>query len=155
VGYVQTSEILHVHLWLRRPVRVRRRRLREQADHWIERGYDDPVDSLVAWRVQELTSERERHRLSRSMRGVVKSLSGTWLPGASPVNRVALRPYATLLAATADRLAETEYAVSAAGVLEVRRMLSDPDGPLYARPDDPEAADVGGALRTMLRGLEP
>ena len=152
---MQASEILHVDLWLRGPARIRRRQLRERADHWIERGYDDPVESPVAWRVQELTSERERRRLSRSMRGVVKSLSGTWMPGASPVNRVALRPYATLLAAIADRLAETEYPVSAVGVLGVRRMLSDPDGPLYARQGEPGNADVGGALRAALRWLEP
>ena len=152
---MQASEILHVDLWLRGPARIRRRQLRQRADHWIERGYDDPADSPVAWRVQELTSERERRRLSRSMRGVLKSLSGTWMPGASPVNRVALRPYATMLAAIADRLAEIEYPVSAAGVLGVRRMLADPDGPLYARTGEPGNCDVGGVLRAALRGLEP
>ena len=155
MGLVQASEILQAHLWLRRPTRVRRRKLREQADHWIERGYADPVDSPVAWRVQELTSERERRRLSRSMRGVLKSLSGTWMPGASPVNRVALRPYATLVEAIADRLAEIEYPVSAVGVLAVRRMLTDPDSPLYARREKGDEIDVGDALRAALRGLEP
>ena len=151
---MQASEILHVDLRLRRPARIRRRRLRERADHWIERGYDR-ADSPVAWRIQELTSERERLRLSRSMRGVLRSLSGTWMPGASPVNRVALRPYETLLAEIADRLAEIEYPVSAVGVLGVRRMLADPDGPLYARTGEPGNSDVGGALRAALRGLEP
>lgn len=152
---MQASEILNVQLWLRRPARIRRRELREHADRWIERGHDDPVDSPVAWRVQELTSERERRRLARSVEGVVKSLSGTWMPGASPVNRVALRPYATLLVAIADRLAQTEYPVSAAGVLAVRRLLTDPDGPLYARPDEGDEIDVGNALRAARRGLEP
>lgn len=152
---MQASEILHVDLWLRGPARIRRRQRRERADHWIERGYDDRADSPVAWRVQELTSARERRRLSRSMRGVLKSLSGTWMPGASPVNRAALRPYATLLAAIADRLAEIEYPVSAVGVLGVRRMLADPDGPLYARTGEPGTSDIGGALRAALRGLEP
>jgi hypothetical protein len=154
---VQASEVLQVHLRLRLPTWRRGRRQREAtADHWIERGYDDPVDSPVAWRVQELTSARERVRLARSMRGVLKDLSAARLPGASPLNRVALRPYAPLLAALADRLASLEHPVRAPGVLAVRRLLTDPDGPLYARPSDAPGneVDVGRALRATLRKLD-
>jgi hypothetical protein len=153
---VQASEVLQVRPLL--PARRRERRQREAtADRWIERGYDDAVDSPVAWRVQELISARERLRLARSMRGVLKDLSASRLPGASPLNRVAMRPYAPLLAALADRLANLEYPVRAQGVLAVRRLLTDPDGPLYARPADTapgNEVDVGRTLRAVLRKLD-
>lgn len=141
----------------RLPARRRERRQRQAAaDHWIERGYDDPVDSPVAWRVRELISARERVRLARSVRGVLKDLSATRLPGASPLNRVALRPYTLLLAAIADRLADLEHSVRASGVVGVRRLLTDPDGPLYARPGDAsgDEVEVGQALRAVLRKLD-
>jgi hypothetical protein len=153
---VQALEIFNVHPRLRPPTSRRARRQREAAaDRWIERGSDDSADSPVAWRIQELVSERERLRLARSVRGVLKDLSATRLPGASPLNRVALRPHASLLAALADRLANLEYTVRAPGILAVRRLLTDPDGPLYARPGDApgEEIDVGGALRATLREL--
>jgi hypothetical protein len=153
VDSVQASEILHV-----RPRLLARRSHRQQqeaADRWIGRGDDDPVYSPVAWRVQELISPRERIRLARSVRGVLKALSAKRLPGASPLNRAALRPYAPLLAALADRLSNLEHPVRAAGVLAVRRLLTDPDGPLYARTDgDGRGDEVGGALRAVLRKLD-
>jgi hypothetical protein len=152
---VQASEVLQARPQLPARRRARRQR-RVAADDWVVRGYDDPVDSPVAWRVQELISARERVRLARSVRGVLKDLSPKRLPGASPLNRVALRPYAPLLAALADRLTDVEYPVRASGVVAVRRLLTDPDGPLYARPADSpgDEVEVGGALCAILRKLD-
>ena len=127
--------------------------MRAAADRRIARGYED-ADPSLAWRAQELTSARERARLARSLRGVVEDLSPSRLPGASPLNRAALRPHTSLLAELADRLDDLERPVSASGVLAVRRVLTDPDGPLYARPDDPGGHDVAGALSALLEGLE-
>jgi hypothetical protein len=108
----------------------------------------------VRRRAQAPPSARDRLRLARSVRAVVKDLSASRLPGASPLNRVALRPHAPLLTALADCLADLERPVDAAGVLAVRRLLTDPDGPLYAHPGDPLSAEVDRPLRAVLRRLE-
>jgi hypothetical protein len=130
------------------------RQLHEAADRWIGRGYDDPVHSPVAWRVQELISSRERVRLARSVQGALKGLCAKRLPGSSPLNCAAVRPHAPLLGALADRLADLDYPVRASGVLAERRLLTDPDGPLYARMDDDRGDEVGGAFRAALRRLD-
>jgi hypothetical protein len=70
------------------------------------------------------------------------------------LNRVALRPHAPLLTALADYLADLERPVDAAGVRAVRRLLTDPDGPLYTRPIDPRRDEVGQVLGDVLRRLE-
>ncbi len=109
-----------------------RRHLRADADAWIERGYEHHMASRYGWRIDELTSRRERRMLGGSVREIVPELSPRRLPGASPLNRVALRPYRADLIALADRLDDLERPVSAAGMLGVRRLLTDPDSVLYA-----------------------
>lgn len=79
-------------------------------------------------------NERERRELGRSVRGIVKALSPRRMPGASPLNRVALRPHCAELIALADRLDDLERPVSISGMHAVRRLLTDPDSVLYARP---------------------
>ena len=96
-------------------------------------------------------NERERLGLGRSVRGIVKALSPRRLPGASPLNRVALRPYCAQLIALADRLDDLERPVSPTGMQAVRRLLTDPDGVLYARPF---VGDIGRELAAMVRRLE-
>ena len=96
-------------------------------------------------------NERERLQLGRSVRGIVKALSPLRLPGASPLNRVALRPYCAQLIALADRLDDLDRPVSISGLHAVRRMLTDPDGVLYARPF---AGDIGRELVAVLDRLE-
>jgi hypothetical protein len=94
---------------------------------------------------------RERLMLGSSVREIVDALSPRRLPGASPLNRVALRPYCAELIAIADRLDNLERPVSGAGVLAVRRMLTEPDGVLYARPF---VGDIGRELAAVVRRLE-
>jgi hypothetical protein len=98
---------------------------------------------------------RERLKLGRSVRGVVDAVSPRRLPGASPLNRVALRPYCAELIALADRLADLERPVSAAGMLAVRHLLTEPDSVLYARPGaDEMPRDIGRELIAVLDRLE-
>jgi hypothetical protein len=132
-----------------------RHRLRAAADAWIERRGDDRPASYYAWRIDELTSRKERRRLADSVREVLEALSPKRLPGASPLNRVALRPHGGELAAIAARLDDLERPVSASGVLAVRRLLTAPDSVLYARPQRGDAPrDPGRVLRIVRQRLE-
>jgi hypothetical protein len=111
-----------------------RRRLRREADRALRAGvHPDAASPLLALRASELTSPRERRRLRRSLHGLIRELDGTTLPGASPVNRPGIRPYAHLIAALERRIGDDASPVSARGVLLVRELLTDPDGPLYDR----------------------
>ena len=99
----------------------------------------------------DLTSPRQRKRVARSLRRLVDSLSPARLPGASPLNRPAVRPHAARLMALARQLEAVDKPVSAAGVRAVQRLLADPDGPLYERE---RATEVGHAIERALRALE-
>jgi hypothetical protein len=94
---------------------------------------------------------RERLMLGGSVRDIVGAVSPRRLPGASPLNRLALRPYCAELVALADRLDDLERPVSISGLHAVRRMLTDPDGVLYARPF---VGDIGRELAAVARCLE-
>jgi hypothetical protein len=111
------------------------------------------IVQLGARRAPAIT--RERLKLGRSVRGIVDALSPRRLPGASPLNRVALRPYCDELIALADRLADLERPVSATGMLAVRHLLTGSDSVLYARPGADELPrDIGRELIAVLDALE-
>jgi hypothetical protein len=111
---------------------------------------------IVQFRVRRAPAiTRERLKLGRSVRGIVDALSPRRLPGASPLNRVALRPYRSELIALADRLDDLDRPVSAAGMRAVRRLLTEPDGVLYARPlPDEPSRDIARELGAVLDRLE-
>ena len=140
---------LHVR-WPFRADGLSRRKARAEADLRIAHRHDE-IDPSLGWRVQELTSARERARLARSLRGIVKDLSPSRLPGASPLNRAALRPHAALISELAERLDDLQRPVAAAGVVAVRRLLMHPDSPLYARETEDTVADALGAVLERLR----
>jgi hypothetical protein len=127
-----------------------RRRACAAADDWIMRGYESRA-SRYGWRIEELTSLRERRLLGRSVRGIVPELAAGRLPGASPLNRVALRPFRAELIALADSLDDLGRPVSAAGILGVRRLLTEPDSVLYA---DEQPRNIGAALGAIIDRLE-
>lgn len=132
-----------------------RRRLRASADQWIARGYENPKASRYGWRIDELTSARERKQLGRSVRGIVPALAAARMPGASPLNRATLRPYRAELIALANRLDELERPVSATGILAVWRLLTEPGSVLYTQPYfDERRRDIGAELATVLDSLE-
>jgi len=131
-----------------------RRRACATADTWIARGYESRA-SRYGWRIEELTSRRERRLLGRSVRRIVPELSARRLPGSSPLNRFALRPFRSELITLADRLDDLGRPVSAAGILGVRRLLTEPDSVLYARPYfDKQPREIGAELGAILDGLE-
>ena len=102
------------------------------ADAWIARGYDNRA-ARYGWRIDELTSQRERRLLGRSVRRVVPELAAGRRPGPAPINRFALRPFRSELITLADRLDDLERPVSAAGILGVHRLLTEPGSVLYSR----------------------
>ena len=129
-----------------------RRRLCAAADAWLARGHDG---ASYGWRVAELTSRRERRLLANSVRDIVPELSESRLLGASPLNRVALRPHRSELIELADRLDDLDRPVSATGILAVRHLLTEPGSALYARDrvDEP-APDPGSELAAVRASLE-
>ena len=111
-------------------------RSRRDADRVLREGdAGAPISSAFAWRVAELTNAHERDMLAGSLRALVADLSPGRLPGASPVNRAALRPQADLLLALADRLERRDGPVTPKGMLLVRELLADGGGPLYLYGD--------------------
>ncbi|HTZ05221.1 MAG TPA: hypothetical protein VMB53_05660 [Gaiellaceae bacterium] len=131
-----------------------RRSLCAEADTWIAR-HPAIAGTSHGWRIAELTSARERRRLGGSVRDIVGEISPQRLPGASPLNRVALRPHTAELAALADRLDDLDSPVAPAGILAVRRLLTEPGSALYARPlVDDRPCDVGAELAAVRASLE-
>lgn len=110
------------------------RRLRATADRLILR--DDtrlPKSPFLEWRAEELTGAKRRHALASSLRHVVHELDAAVLPGASPLNRRAVRPYRGQFDELARLLDDPVHDVSARGVLLVESLLTDPASPLYDR----------------------
>jgi hypothetical protein len=105
------------------------------------------------WRGLELTSARKRLQLARSLEGVVDELRGpVRLPGASPLNRVALRPHEQDITALAERLAALDRPVAAPGMRFAHELVADGGSPLY----DPAAAgEIHAVLARVLGALEP
>jgi hypothetical protein len=132
------TTIVHPRAWLER------RRARAEADHWIGHGFE----SRYQWRVAELTSEHERKLSARSVRGVLRDLDGSRLPGAIPTRVAAVRPHAALLEAIESRLLD-DAPVSALGMLAVSDLLTSPGSCLYTEVDD-----VASCLTTVLDKLE-
>ena len=130
----------------------RRHRLRNESDRLLRLGARPHAHSrLLAVRAAELTSARERRMLVGSLHGIVRELGGTTLPGASPLNRPGVRPYAERIEALSRRLGDLDRPVSARGVLLVRDLLTDGDGPLYERN---HADELPARIRDALAALD-
>jgi hypothetical protein len=104
----------------------------------------------LAWRTEELVADGNRLRLGTEVADVVHAASGRLLPGASPLNRVAVRADRACLLELASRLCALDRPVQPRGILLVERLLQDPRSPLYA--DGGLARDVQLAL-TALEGV--
>jgi hypothetical protein len=87
----------------------------------------------LAWRTEELVAEDSRVDLGRSLTDVVHSADGRLLPGASPLNRAAIRAMRAQLLELAARLCDLSRPVAPRGVLLVDRLLYDGAGALYGR----------------------
>lgn len=91
----------------------------------------------LAWRVNELLSDKNRVDLGRSLAGAVHSADERLLPGASPFDRGAIRECRAQLLELAARLCDLDRPVAARGVLLTERLLADGTGPLYGRGGTP------------------
>jgi hypothetical protein len=87
----------------------------------------------LAWRVQELTADEHRLEVARSVTALVHDADRKALPGASPVNRVAVRRARAALLALASHLADLDRPVAARGVLLAERLACDSRSPFYDR----------------------
>jgi hypothetical protein len=134
-----------------------RRRLCAEADAWIRRGYENRTGARYGWRIDELTSARERRLLGRSVRAVVAQLSDRRSLGAVPLDRIGLRPCRSNLVALADRLEALDRPVSPSGILAVHLLLTEPGSVLYARSSfdkRPLDTDTSAVLGAVLHHLE-
>jgi len=77
----------------------------------------------LAWRVAELVSDDERIDLGRRLTEIVHASDERFLPGASPIDRGAVRENRAGLLELASRLFDTARPVTPRGVLLVRRLL--------------------------------
>ena len=125
-----TSKLLApVRTWeARRALRAARR----LADEELARTRLPPP--RLAWRALELTSEENRLALARSLTDVVHASDERLLPTASPLARSAVRSCRPELLGLAGRLFDLSLPVTARGVVQVDRLLTDGSGPLYGTP---------------------
>jgi hypothetical protein len=99
---------------------------------------------------RDACSARRRRSLARSLSGAVRSLDSGRLPGASPLNRAGLAPYAAQLEALATRIADLERPASRLGLDLVHNLLTDGGSPLYDRD---RAHEVPSTVRNITRAL--
>jgi hypothetical protein len=126
--------------------------LRRLADRELrigKRPYFRPA--LVSWRSAELISDRHRRALARAVARTERDLSPATLPGSSPLNRIAARPYVDLFRKLAERIADLDRPVDPRGVLLVGDLLTAAGSPLYARE---RATDMRASLCACLDALD-
>lgn len=109
---------------------------------------------MLPWRRnRERRLLRKRLRLTHSLEGVVRDVrepEGLHLPGASPLNRVGLKPYGADLEVLAERLGDLERPVTAFGLEMVDRFLTDGGSPLYDRSSVDSLPQTVESIRSAL-----
>lgn len=133
-------------------LRARRalRALRTAADADLARRNRPPL--RLSWRVEELVATKNRLDLAHSLRSLVRDARPSYLPSASPFNRMVVRAESDQLLAVAARLADLDRPVAARGVVLLERLLTDGSGPLYDRE---RVDEFGSILDAILDALEP
>jgi hypothetical protein len=128
-------------------------RRRREADALIRSGVRvHPASELLVWRAAELTSDRNRRTLSRSLRTIMSELQRRPFTSPIPLDRRAVWPYRWLVEALAARVGQLERPVSARGMVLVEELLTDGFmSPLYIGGED---KDVAVAVERCLRVLE-
>jgi HAMP domain-containing protein len=124
--------------------------LRSNLDRLLLRSEPTGLSPMLVWRAGELCATDEREHLATTLRRLERSADSSHMPGATPLNRSAVRASGEELGALVDRLSSPDP-VNARGMIMVRRLLDDPAGPLYDRD---RAADLGPRLREALRALD-
>ena len=116
----------------------------------VELRKSESVPMRLAWRSAELTAGGERLELAHQIRALVRAASPRYLPGAAPLHRGAVRVEVHSLLALADRLSDLGRPVAPRGILLLKDLLVDVDGPLYLDSVSP----LGPALATIAAALE-
>ena len=125
--------------------------IRRRADIELRRkAHPYLLSSVAQWYANELTADRHRLALARSVARTERNLSPARLPGASPLNRVAARPHGALLRQLSVRLEALDQPVTPQAMLQVEEVLTSPESPLYRRDD---AADIRRSLLQCLAAL--
>jgi hypothetical protein len=89
----------------------------------------------LAWRTAELVAPNRRTTLGRELIAAVHAADERRLPGASPLDRSAIRVCRSELLELASRLCALERPVTPRGVILTERLLHDSSGPLYGHGD--------------------
>lgn len=137
--------------------------LRRAADAVLRTGARvHPYSALLVWRADELTSDRNRRLLARSVGRVVRELERPSLMSAVPLNRRQAREHAGLLVKLAERLGDLDSSISPRGVVLVEDMLTDgANSPLFGSGYSPldgaanARPDLGPVLEECLAALSP
>jgi hypothetical protein len=106
----------------------------------------------LAWRIEELVDDENRTDLGRAVTDVVHAADERILPGASPLDRGAVRTCRPELLGLASRLHDLRTPVRARGVLLVEHLLDDSSGPLYGRGDPFHLREAVKRARSELDG---
>ena len=128
----------------RRTVRAERRRADEQL---LASRRPSP---RLAWRIDELVSDEPRIEVGRRLTDIVHAADERFLPGASPIDRAAVRECRSQLLELAARIYDTTRPVAPRGMLLVEQLLDG--GPLYG---DGRAPRLRRQLEAAREALEP
>lgn len=102
----------------------------------------------LAWRIAELVSDDHRIETARRLTDVVHASDERFLPGASPVDRGAVRACRAQLLELAARVFDTSRPVAPRGVLLVEHLLGE--GALYGNGRAPRLRRDVEAAREAL-----
>jgi hypothetical protein len=124
------------------------RAARERAD--VELAASRLPSPRLAWRIAELVDDEHRVDLARRLTDIVHTADERLLPGASPVDRVAVRATRSQLLEVAARVCDTERSVTPRGVVLLERLLDG--GALFGRD---RVTRLRSELATVREALEP
>jgi hypothetical protein len=131
--------------------RAELRAIRRTADRLILASATGVEGSdIVRWRTLELVAPPTRQGLARELEQTLGRVDPARLPSASPLRRGVARRHEQMLRRLEARMLDGRP-VTARGVLLLRRLLREPDSPLY----DEHAGDLSRALARVLVELEP
>lgn len=106
----------------------------------------------LAWRTAELVADEHRLELGRSLTDAVHASDERRLPGAAPLDRVAVRGCRAQLLELAARLCDLDEHVAPRGILLVQRLLEDDGSPLYGHADPMRLRRAAVAAQEALAG---
>jgi len=124
------------------------RAARERAD--AELAVTRLPSPRLAWRTAELVDDEHRVELARRLTDIVHAADERLLPGASPVDRAAVRNTRPQLLEVAARVCDTERPVTARGVVLLERLLDG--GALFGHG---RSARLRTELAVVRDALEP